>query len=487
MFVERLEGVLQGDGPRRMRPTGESLPIPLVRLPDEFLSRMKDLLKDEYSAFAAAFASPPSVGLRANSLKISSVTLRDLLPFNLEPIAGVPDAFLVAGSASPGKHPYHAAGLFYLQEPSAMVPAQVLDPQPGERILDLAAAPGGKTTQLAAYMKGEGVLVANEIHPRRVQDLVENVERLGIRNAVVTHEHPARLAERLSGCFDRVLVDAPCSGEGMFRRSAAAREEWSPGLVVSCQRRQGLILDTAARMVRPGGWMVYSTCTFSPEENEQAVGDFLRRNRSFDLEDITMRAGFSRGWSQWENGPRLEVDLERTVRLWPYRGPWEGQYVAKLRRSEGDERRASGTASLPKREDRSLGLAREFWREHVHEDLPHDRIVLRGHQVFLLPADGPEMTGLRVLRPGWWVGSLSPDRFEPSHALAMALRGEQVSRMIPLDVKSPEVLAYLRGEVLSIAGDAGWVIVAVDKYPLGWGKQIRGKVKNHYPHRLRWR
>ena len=462
----------------------DPLPFRPVRLPDGFLSRMRDLLREDYPAFVESYASPSWVGLRANSLKISSTTLRDLVPFELERIAAIQDAFLVTGSANPGKHPYHAAGLYYLQEPSAMVPAEVLDPQPGERILDLAAAPGGKTTQLAALMKGSGVLVANEIHPRRVLDLMENVERMGVRNAVITQEHPSRLAESLSGYFDRVLLDAPCSGEGMFRRSAVARNEWSPRLVESCQRRQGLILDTTARMVRPGGWMVYSTCTFSPEENELAVSDFLRRNPSFCLEEIAVRSGYSCGWSRWENGPQLEAGLERTVRLWPHRGPWEGHFVAKVRRNDGDDR-PEARVGPRRQEDRSVALVREFWQEHMREDLAYDRVVLRDRQVFLLPAEAPEMTGLRLLRPGWWLGSLSPNRFEPSHALALAMRGEQASRTISLEAENPLVSAYLRGEVLDIPGDAGWVTIAVGKYPLGWGKQIRGKVKNHYPHRLR--
>jgi NOL1/NOP2/sun family putative RNA methylase len=463
------------------------LPGPSFRLPDGFPSRMDRLLKEEYSAFLQAYSRPPLVGLRVNHLKVSPADLEQLLPFHLEAIPAVRDGFLVAEPAAPGRHPYHAAGLYYLQEPSAMVPAEVLDPRPGELVLDLAAAPGGKSTQLAARMEGEGLLVANEIHPHRARDLVENIERLGIRHAVVTQEHPARLADRLSGIFDRVLVDAPCSGEGMFRRSAAAREEWTPGLVESCQRRQGLILDSAATMVRPGGWMVYSTCTFSPEENEGVVDGFLRRNRAFDLEDIAMQPGFSRGWAAWEGGHRLEAKLQRTVRLWPHRGPWEGHFVARLRRKEGDARPAPHKAARPRSDIQDLEAVDQFWRQHLGEAFPSERAIVRGEQVFLLPAAEIDLTGLRVLRPGWWIGGLRTNRFEPSHALAMAWPGGRAGRMLSFEVGSAQVSAYLRGEVLDIPGDVGWVIIAAGGYPLGWGKQIRGKVKNHYPHRLRGR
>jgi 16S rRNA C967 or C1407 C5-methylase (RsmB/RsmF family) len=237
---------------------------------------MEHLLGDEYGPFAASYDAPSSAGLRVNSTKISAEEFRLLSPFSLEPLPWVANAFVLASNVespgrglampvmTPGRHHYHAAGLYYLQDPSAMVVAEMLDPRPGERVLDLAAAPGGKATHIVSLMRNEGLLVANEIHGQRAWDLAENLERWGARNAVITNESPERLADRFAGFFDRVLLDAPCSGEGMFRRSEAARREWSPELVHGCALRQSHILAQAARMVRPGGRLVYSTCTFAP-------------------------------------------------------------------------------------------------------------------------------------------------------------------------------------------------------------------------------
>ena len=257
-------------------------------LPPAFLARMQRLLGDEYPAFLASYDQPPTSGLRANTLKLSAAAFQAISPYPLAPLPWCPSGFLIESQPAstplpPGKHPYHAAGLYYLQDPSAMAAAEVLAPRPGEKVLDLSAAPGGKSTHLAALMGNQGLLVANEIHAQRAWDLAENLERCGVRIAAITNETPARLAEHFGAFFDRVLVDAPCSGEGMFRKSEAARREWQPEMPAACAARQSAILEEAARLLRPGGHLAYTTCTFAPEEDEAVIGHFLASHPDFTL------------------------------------------------------------------------------------------------------------------------------------------------------------------------------------------------------------
>jgi len=458
----------------------------LDELPETFLQRMRWLLGDEYEAFLRAYDTAPEVGLRVNTLKLSPQSFRALAPFDLSPIPWSESAFLVPEDAQPGKHPYHAAGLYYLQDPSALVPSQLLDPQPGERVLDLAAAPGGKATHIASLMRNEGLLVANEIHPKRVQVLAENLERWGVRNAVMVNETPDRLADRLEGFFDKVLVDAPCSGEGMFRKSAAARADWSLELVAGCARRQLAILDQAARLVRPGGLLVYCTCTFAPEENEGVVARFLRTHPEFELVEPPRRPGYAPGRPDWVADGESLPELRRTVRLWPHRGPGDGHFVALLARTGSGHPRTARLWQPHKVPGQARRLYETFCRESLTITPAQDRLSLVGAHLYQIPSGLPALQDLRVLRPGWLLGSITGNCFEPAHALAMSLAVDDVRRVIHLTADDPQVLAYLRGETLRVSGEDGWVMVAVDGYPLGWGKRVRGLVKNHYPRGLRW-
>ncbi len=265
----------------------------LEELPPRYLRRMETLLGSEYPLFLDSHSAPPHAGLRVNTLKITFQDFESLAPFALRPVPWCPTGFLVLPGQQPGRHPYQQAGLYYLQEPSAMAVAEALAPRPGERVLDLAAAPGGKATHLAALMRNEGVLVANEVHPARAWDLAENLERCGVRVATVTNESPERLTTRFRGYFDRVLLDAPCSGEGMMRKSETARRQWSEELVQGCAARQEKLLPLAAQALRPGGSLVYSTCAFSPEENERVIASFLRAHREFELVEIDARPGYA--------------------------------------------------------------------------------------------------------------------------------------------------------------------------------------------------
>jgi NOL1/NOP2/sun family putative RNA methylase len=455
-------------------------------IPPAFLARMAQLLGGEYPAFLASYGAQPNVGLRVNTLKIVPDAFRKIAPFDLSPVPWCADGFTVTGEGEPGKHSYHAAGLYYLQDPSAMAVAELLDPQPGERVLDLSAAPGGKATHIAALMRNEGLLVANEIHRKRVWDLAENLERWGTRIAAVTVEPPAWLATRLEGFFDRVLVDAPCSGEGMFRRSATARAEWAPELVQGCALRQSVILEQAARMMRPGGMLVYSTCTFAPEENEGTVVRFLRQHPEFELVEVTRRPAFSEGRPDWIKGSPPE--LRRAVRLWPQTGPGEGHFVAVMRQ-DGTPTEATLQPSRLMPADRLPAqvhaLYRAFCREHLAMAPATERLALVGTYLYALPPDLPDLTGTRFIHPGWWLGTIKKDRFEPSHALAMALTSSGAQHTLDFEAGSDEFLTYLRGGSLPAEGEDGWTLVTVDGFPLGWGKCVRGMVKSHYPKGLR--
>ncbi len=314
------------------------------QIPTAFLKRMESLLGDEFVDFLSCYDRYPESGLRVNTLKLTPVEFLQLSPLELAPIAWCPAAFHIPENAQPGKHPHHAAGLYYLQDPSAMLAAEVLAPAPGERVLDLAAAPGGKSTHLAALMQGQGMLVANEIHPKRVWELAENLERWGAVNTTITNETPERLADHFGAYFDKVLLDAPCSGEGMFRKSEAARLAWSPALVESCARRQVALIDQAARLVLPGGCLLYTTCTFSAEENEGVISAFLESHLDFELRDCAM--GYD-AWSYATQAVSANADMRQTVRLWPQRIQGEGHFLALLRRIDGEQPRvASGAGRL---------------------------------------------------------------------------------------------------------------------------------------------
>jgi NOL1/NOP2/sun family putative RNA methylase len=451
---------------------------------------MSGLLGNEYPSFAASYDAAPAAGLRINTLKVPVEAFRALVSFDLTPVPWCPAGFTLPEEQTPGKHPWHAAGLYYLQEPSAMAVAELLESRPGERVLDLAAAPGGKATHIASLMGGQGLLIANELHPKRAWDLAENLERWGVRHAAITNEPPERLAERFAGFFDRVLLDAPCSGEGMFRKSEAARREWTPALVAGCSLRQSTILGHAARLVRPGGRLVYSTCTFAPEEDEEVLARFLEVHDAFEMVEPAPRPGFSPGRSEWiveRPGREIAGNVAAAVRLWPHIGPGEGHFVAVLQRRLTIEPVAQPRLWTPVRLPRPAEQAyRAFCAGHLAGVPAAERLALVGSYLYALPPELPDLSGLRFLHPGWWLGTLKKDRFEPSHALALGVTVREALRSVCLDADSPELRAYLQGGSFRSSGDDGWLLIAVDGYPLGWGKRVNGTVKSHYPKGLRW-
>ena len=427
-------------------------------LPQEFLNRMEQQLGEEYPAYLQSLERPRAVALRFNPLKGEIPAL----PFVGEPVPWEPMGYYYDPDSRPGLHPFHEAGVYYLQEASAMSAVALLQPQPGERVLDLCAAPGGKTTQIAGRMAGEGFLLCNEYNPKRAKILSRNIERMGIANALVTNEHPQRLAEKLPGFFDRVLIDAPCSGEGMFRKEEAAVTDWSVETVQMCARRQAEILHSGAALVRPGGRLVYSTCTFAPEENEQTIAAFLAGHPEFSLEEV--------------DAPWFASAGEGQFRLWPHKLLGEGHFAAVLRKAEGEE------ADIPAFKGQKIPKEWEKFAKEMGIRLPAGKAVLFGSCLYWAPEDMPDIKGLKVLRPGLELGEVKKDRFEPAHALALWL-GECVTQEdFPAD--SDTVRAYMAGQVIP-SQKRGWCLVKAGGYSLGWGKGDAKVLKNHYPKGLR--
>ena len=427
-------------------------------LPQAFLERMQLQLVDEYEDFLKSLKRPRAVALRFNPLKGEQPEL----PFVKDPVPWEEQGFYYDPDSRPGLHVYHEAGVYYLQEASAMAPVMLLDPQPGESICDLCSAPGGKTTQIAGRMMGEGFLLCNEWSPKRAKILSRNIERMGVANALVTNEEVSLLAQRFPGFFDRVLVDAPCSGEGMFRKEEAAVTDWSQDIVEMCARRQAEILRSAAKLLKPGGRLVYSTCTFAPEEDELAVAEFLENHPDFRPEIID-----APWFEQAENGGH---------RLWPHKLLGEGHFAAVLTKIDGEAETFPSPApgKLPKE-----------WLDFAKElgiGLPPGRPVSFGQTLFWAPEGMPDIQKLKVLRPGLELGEVKKGRFEPAHALALWLKtcGKEQSYA----PESDEMKAYIHGDVVP-SDVKGWCLVKAGDYSIGWSKGDGRVLKNHYPKGLR--
>lgn len=473
-------------------------------LPEAFLQRMEEFLGDEYPAFLASYDQQRHQALRLNTRKKtqSGESKEQALTtlFHMEKVPWAEHGFYYDGETQPGKHPYHEAGLYYIQEPSAMAPVGFLEVKPGERVLDLCAAPGGKSTQIGVDLEGAGLLICNEINPARAKILSENIERMGIANACVTNEDPARLAECFPVFFDKILVDAPCSGEGMFRKNEVALTQWSPENVVLCAQRQDEILEQAAKMLRPGGRMVYSTCTFAEAENEGTMQRFLEKHQEFSLVDDL---AFSYEENAEQDGMRGElrtIRFQGMLRLYPHRVKGEGHFLAVLQKAgeqTGDCRNwpACGLAKAVSEKECKEWL--EFCgqtlkkpvEECVYAKGQKGQYLKFGENLYLVPDGFPELKGLKVLRPGLHLGETKKNRFEPSHALALALGMEDVQHVYSLkegeEAQGKLVTAYLNGQTFAAQGEKGWYLICVDGISLGWGKLAGGIMKNHYPKGLR--
>ncbi len=450
-----------------------------ILLPEKFLNRMRILLKSEYDAYEETLVrNAPKRGVRVNPLKCAPNLLLSMLEEafgqSLQQSPFSPLSYYLPDCAENIGHlALHHAGAFYVQEPSASSAVTVLSPQPGERILDLCAAPGGKSTQIAALLGGKGLLWSNEIVSSRAQILLSNFERMGVRNGVVSSCHPETLCSTLAGFFDRVLVDAPCSGEGMFRRDGRAAEEWSEEHVASCAVRQLAILQSAKQAVREGGILVYSTCTFSPEENEGVVTEFLRQDTGFVLEDC----GVSFGRPGFAALGDASFDLALTRRIFPMDGG-EGHFVARMRRIAPNEE-FPAMAQQPKQEKEVYALFEELFSCPIY-GIPQTI----GEKTVLLPNGLPVLKGLGVLRAGVFCCEAKKNRLEPAHALFAAAGAGEPRRICSLQHDSVEAEAFLRGEEIACE-ESGFTGVSVGGAMLGFGKASGGMLKNRYPKGLR--
>ncbi|MDQ0058419.1 RsmB/NOP family class I SAM-dependent RNA methyltransferase [Paenibacillus harenae] len=483
------------------------------QLPTKFTKKMEKLLGSEYDNFMASYAAPRVYGLRINALKLAIDQWKELSPIaaRVRPIPWAQDGLYYVEEDRPGKHPHYYAGLYYIQEPSAMAPVELLDVKPGHRVLDLCAAPGGKSTQIAAKLAGKGVLVANDNAQERTKALTKNIERAGVRNAVILNEEPAALAPVFTEWFDRILIDAPCSGEGMFRKDESMIADWEKHSVEHCAVMQRDILRHAARMLAPGGMLVYSTCTFSPEEDEWQIAALLAERDDFEVVPIPQRYGWAEGRADLAAAAPEAAELaegrlssiEGTVRLWPHRIEGEGHYAAVLRRREAkmleresarDDRREEqvlASAEAPDRQQsrrkkekllrasekrggkaanergRSVGVRKEvvadpdpigLWKQFSSQFVEGTEVweghpIAYGSRIYLQPAGMPSLNGLKVVRAGWYVGEADRGKFVPSQPLAMGLSKEEAVRSVSFRSDDAQTLRYLRGETLFAEDD----------------------------------
>ena len=478
----------------------------MMNLPIEFEKKMKAFLGNEWDDFLYSYDNNRFQALRFNTLKVQSPEerMRILKVLGISPdkkVSWANEAYYFDENVRPGKHPYHEMGLYYIQEPSAMSAAALLAPKPGMRVLDLCAAPGGKSTQLATYLGDSGLLVSNEINTQRSRILSQNIERMGIKNAIVTNEDSFVLASHFPGFFNAIQVDAPCSGEGMFRKLPEAIEQWSMENVAICAARQKEILDNAAVMLKPGGVIVYSTCTFSKEENEDVIEYFLERHPDFTLEEME--------------------------RFWPHKVDGEGHFVAKLVRRgsvnefdagydvcedscnkvedtglKADRKTKKNKNSKNRKNETKPALTKEnmkllsaFLDETISEDvaawIKNSRLVMFGEQLYRLPDMEVDIKGLKVQRAGLHIGEFKKQRFEPSHSLALALKLSEAKNVVKLTWDDPQTTGFFNGQSVMLSDEQtaeckkGWALVCVDGYPAGWGKVNGAQVKNHYPKGLR--
>ncbi|MBC5708976.1 RsmF rRNA methyltransferase first C-terminal domain-containing protein [Hungatella sp. L12] len=457
-----------------------------LKLSEEYLNRMRDLLgEEEFSAYLKSFDEERLYGLRVNTAKVTPEAFPELVSWDLKPVPWIPNGFYYEGTERPAKDPYYYAGLYYLQEPSAMTPAMLLPVEPGDRVLDLCGAPGGKSTELGVKLAGKGVLISNDISNSRAKALLKNLELWGISNICVTSETPDKLADVFGPWFDKILIDAPCSGEGMFRKDddmVKSYEERGPEYYSEIQKE---ITDQAVRMLAPGGLLLYSTCTFSRCEDEEIICHILENHQEMELIRLPLFEGASGG-----------IGLDGCIRLFPHKIKGEGHFISLLRKNGGGaQRTAAGIRERSRMEPqgkKASALPTELtdFLALMNREFDGSRIMIKNDSVYYLPENFVPAKELRYLRTGLLLGELKNKRFEPGQALAMTLHAEEFRQTISWKKDDDRVIRYLKGETISLTPEEGpvkgWCLVCVDGYPLGFAKGTGMALKNKYYPGWRW-
>lgn len=462
-----------------------------MNLPKRFEDSMRELLKDEYDEYINSYEDIRTYGLRVNTGKISADEFEKICPFKIKKIPWIDNGYYYDKEAQPSKHPYYYAGLYYLQEPSAMTPASRLNIDRGDNVLDLCAAPGGKATELGARLEGEGLLVANDISNSRAKALLKNIELFGIYNACVVSEAPDKLSSQFAGFFDKILIDAPCSGEGMFRKDPAIIKNWEVNQPEYYAQLQKDIVKEAVKMLKSGGELLYSTCTFSPKENEDTVQYIMDIDNSMELIAMKGYEGFSNGLPEFSSG---NEELKKCVRIWPHKMTAEGHFMALLKKKggkSGNEDKINDNYECSNRINKAeLEAAGEFLKL-IDREFDSRYLTVKNQNVYYLPKGLKAVSKIRFLRTGLLLGEIKKNRFEPSQALAMSLRPSEFSSVVSLRADDVRCIKYLKGETIDI-GDievdnkSGWQLICVEDYPLGFGKLNKGILKNKYYAGWRW-
>lgn len=457
-----------------------------MNLPEKYLSTMHEMLGSEFEDYLESFNDSSLHGLRVNNLKISTEDFLKISPFDLRPIPWIENGFYFSDDDKPAKHPYYFAGLYYIQEPSAMTPANILPIEQGDKVLDMCAAPGGKTTELGAKLKKSGLLVTNDISNTRARALLKNVELAGIPNVMVTSEDPKKLVDYYKDFFDKILIDAPCSGEGMFRKDNKLIKSWEENGPEYYHEIQKEILLLGADMLSPGGIMAYSTCTFSKLEDEDSIMHLLDNRSDISLIDIPEYEGFSYGLEDTDEYKC--AGMKRTVRIWPHKMKGEGHFVALLKKSSIET-----PVSHPDLPDSKTKLPVELtdFLKDISFHIDHNEINIIDDNAYVIPKSASRFKGLRLLRSGLLLGEIKKNRFEPSQALAMAMTINDYASTVNMSINDPNVIRYLKGETIEIdnistSRTSGWQLICVDGFPLGWGKLSGTSVKNKYCAGWRW-
>lgn len=452
-----------------------------MKLPDCFEAEFKVLMDgNEYRDFILSFDGKRNLGVRVNTLKITPSEFLNLMEKRFETIPWIPQGFYYSQGESLGKHPAYHAGLYYIQEPSAMMPAQALTPQPGEKVLDLCAAPGGKTTAIGNSMQNTGLLVTNDISPKRVKALVKNVELMGLTNTFIVNETPQRLLNIYPEFFDRILLDVPCSGEGMFRKDKEAVQSYSSYKSDECVAIQREIFESAYAMLKPGGSIVYSTCTFNPFENEQNI-DFFINNYDVEVDMLSPIGGFEPSRAHWSE--TKDESLNGGLRLWPHKARGEGHFVCRLTKKGKKPETIENKPQLQytsKDAEKAAKLYQDFAAENMNsfeEGIFH----VKGASLYRLPQYMEDIPHIKWEKAGIYLGEYRKGRFEPSQSLVMASKAEDFKRVIRFDKNDHNIIRYLKGETLFNQGDKGFGVVCYEDYPLGWVKQDGEILKNLYP------